>query len=395
MVPIRILHLHSTFALGGKEARAVRLMNAFGAAAHHTILSAVPDQLGARDMIARDIVVDFPQDAPSLQGLPGLARYRRLSAYMTGFDLVLTYNWGAMDGVMARRAFAPFRALPPLIHHEDGFNADETDRQKPKRVWFRRIGLPAAAALVVPSHRLEDIARRVWRQPPARIRRIPNGIAVDRYSRPLAADALPGFVRRPRDVVVGTIAGLRAVKDLPRLVRSVAALPANVRLVIVGEGPERAAILAQADRSGIADRVHLAGFHSAPEQVVGEFDILALSSLSEQFPIAVVEGMAAGLPIAAPRVGDVASMVSAENRPFIVEREPETALSGALATLAADPLLCSAIGDANRRIARTDYDERAMIAAYRKLYAGVLSTATVARVTLLRAFRATLIYACT
>jgi len=46
--PVRILHCHSTFALGGKEARAVRLMNAFGDRARHTIVSGMPDQLGAR-----------------------------------------------------------------------------------------------------------------------------------------------------------------------------------------------------------------------------------------------------------------------------------------------------------------------------------------------------------
>ena len=47
--PARILHLHSTFDLGGKEARATRLMNLMGDRAQHTILSAVPDALGARD----------------------------------------------------------------------------------------------------------------------------------------------------------------------------------------------------------------------------------------------------------------------------------------------------------------------------------------------------------
>ena len=47
---------------------------------------------------------------------------------MRGFDLVLTYNWGAFDAVMARRLFGG----PPLIHHEDGFNEDEAERLKPE-----------------------------------------------------------------------------------------------------------------------------------------------------------------------------------------------------------------------------------------------------------------------
>ena len=59
--PVRILHCHSTFSLGGKEARAVRLMNAFGDAAEHVVLSAMPDKLGAREAIDRRVRVDFPE----------------------------------------------------------------------------------------------------------------------------------------------------------------------------------------------------------------------------------------------------------------------------------------------------------------------------------------------
>ena len=53
MAPVRILHCHSTFSLGGKEARAVRLMNVFGDAAEHVVLSAMPGRLSAREAIDR------------------------------------------------------------------------------------------------------------------------------------------------------------------------------------------------------------------------------------------------------------------------------------------------------------------------------------------------------
>jgi hypothetical protein len=100
--PLRILHAHSTFSLGGKEARAVRLMNAFGDAAHHTIISSMPGQMSAREAIGRDIAVAFPDDAPPLAGRPGLGRLFRLARYMQGFDHVHTNKWGAFDAVMAR-----------------------------------------------------------------------------------------------------------------------------------------------------------------------------------------------------------------------------------------------------------------------------------------------------
>lgn len=365
--PIRILHLHSSFSLGGKEARAVRLMNLMGDRAHHTILSAMPDALGARDAIDPAIVVDFPKDAPPLYGKPSPSRYRKLADYMTGFELVLSYNWGAMDGVMARRVHVSrlWHSMPDLIHHEDGFNEDESVRRNWKRNLFRRIALRTAQAVVVPSALLQRIATDEWGAGD-RTHLIRNGIDVAAYGHG-PASAIPGFERRAGEVVIGTVAGLRKVKDLPRLVRAVAPLPPNVRLVIVGEGPERAAIAAEAVACGMADRLVMPGFMAEPAHWIGHFDLLALSSRSEQMPIAVVEAMAAGLPVASPDVGDVAAMVSDANRRFVAG--DEAAFRTGLAELAADPALRAEIGAANRRLAAERFDESTMVAAYEKLYA--------------------------
>ncbi|MBA3942023.1 MAG: glycosyl transferase family 1 [Sphingopyxis sp.] len=363
--PIRILHLHSSFSLGGKEARAVRLMNLMGDRAHHTILSAMPDALGARDAVDPAIVVDFPKDAPPLHGKPSLGRYRDLARYMRQFDLVLSYNWGAMDGVMAHRVMAPFGDLPPLIHHEDGFNEDESVRRNWKRNAFRRLALPTAEALVVPSALLERIAVDEWRTG-RRTVVIRNGIDTPAYQAGPSV-AIPGLERREGEVVIGTVAGLRKVKDLPRLVRAVATLPPHVRLVIVGEGSERAAIAAEAAACGLADRLVMPGFMAQPARWIGHFDVLALSSLSEQAPIAVIEAMAAGLPVVSPAVGDVAAMVSEANRPHVVT--DEAGFRAALAQMVQNAALRADVGAANRRTAAECFDESMMVAAYESLYA--------------------------
>jgi L-malate glycosyltransferase len=360
----RILHCHSTFSLGGKEARAVRLMNVFGDRAEHVILSAVPEALGARDAIDPQVRVTFPTDAPPLHGKPSFGRYRQLSAYMREFDLVLTYNWGSMDAVGARRLLP--RCCPPLIHHEDGFNQDEVQRLNWKRNAFRRLMLPAAHAVIVPSTRLEGIARDIWKQ--KAVIRIPNGIDVAAYALPCSGYAIPGFSKKQGDIVVGTLAGLRAVKNLPRLVRAVATLPAHIKLVIVGEGPEREAIRNEAARTGMSDRLLLPGFLPHPANYMGLFDVFALSSDSEQFPISLVEAMAAGLPAVCTDVGDVKSMVSDVNKDFILPCSDEVGFAKALATLVADADLRALLGASNRLRAVSDYDEKAMIARYSTLY---------------------------
>ncbi len=372
-MPVRILHAHSTFSLGGKEARAVRLMNAFGEKAEHVVLSSMPGRLSARDAIARHVRVSFPADAPALAGRPGPGRLFALARYMRRFDLVLTYNWGAFDAVMARALFGKAMALPPLVHHEDGFNKDEADGLKSRRNLYRRLGLSAAHRLVVPSVTLEKIAAQAWAQPPGRVVRIANGIATRRYGLAPAADSIPGLHPGERELVIGTVAGLRAVKNLPRLVRAFAAMRnANARLVIVGEGPESERIVAQARACGVADRVHLPGFLSDPASYLGRFDIFALSSDSEQFPIALVEAMAAGLPAVATAVGDVAAIVAPDNLPLIVEPGDEAAFALALDSLAERADLRHAIGRANRARALAEYDEGEMILRYARLYGEAL-----------------------
>src|SRR3546814_15224506 len=112
---------------------------------------------------------------------------------------------------------------------------------------------------------------------------IRNGIDTAAYEAPPSV-AIPGLERRPGEVVIGTVAGLRKVKDLPRLVRAVAALPANVRLAIVGEGPERAAIAAEAAACGMADRLVMPGFMAEPARWIGHLDLPALSSPPAQAP---------------------------------------------------------------------------------------------------------------
>ncbi|OYW22683.1 MULTISPECIES: glycosyltransferase [unclassified Sphingomonas] len=365
-----ILHLHSSFDLGGKEARAIRLMNAWGDRVRHTIVSGVPNALGARDAIAAGVPYEIAQDPPPLTGRPSVARYEAIARYMRRFDLVLTYNWGAIDGVMARRVFG--KGVPPLVHHEDGFNEDEAGGLKAERNAYRRLALGAAHALVVPSRTLEGIALGVWKQPPARVHRIVNGIAVDRYAAKSEPRAIPGFHRKPGEVVIGSLAGLRAVKDFPMLMRAAGGLSGKFRLVIVGEGPERANIEQAARAMGIADRLHLPGFLAEPNRYIGLFDIFVLSSRSEQFPISVVEAMASGLPIAAPPVGDVPTMVSDANQPVICSHYGEVYLRDALQKLVNDADLRRTIGAANQAKAQAEYGEEKMISAYAGLYAAAM-----------------------
>jgi glycosyltransferase involved in cell wall biosynthesis len=367
--PIRILQLHGTFEQGGKEARVVRLMNHWGVRASHDILLGDPAATAAAAGIDPAIVFRF-LDAPHLGGTPSFPRFNALARFMRGYDLVLSFNWGAMDGVMAHCLFRLLKRLPPLIHHEDGFNADEARMRNPTRNRYRQMALSGAQALVVPSNQLAHIAQSEWHQRAEKVHQIPNGIDVAAYAGRRPASAIPGLEDDGR-LVVGTLAGLRPIKNLGLLVRAVAPLRDRLRLVIVGDGDDRDAIRAEAQAHGMSDIV-MPGFLPRPQDYIGAFDIFALSSDSEQFPVSLVEAMAAGLPMVSTDVGDVAAMVASGNRRFIVAAGDEPGLTAALAELAADTGLRAALGEANRKRAMLCFDEKVMFALYARLYGGTI-----------------------
>jgi glycosyltransferase involved in cell wall biosynthesis len=149
-------------------------------------------------------------------------------------------------------------------------------------------------------------------------------------------------------------------------------MPEPWKLVIVGDGPERGAIEAKVAELGMQGRVFLPGHAAEPAAVMGLFDLFALSSDSEQFPISVVEAMAAGLAVASTSVGDIPAMVSPPNKPFVRDIESAEDLMVAINTLAAHPEIRLPIGAANRAMAQAEYGEEAMVAAYRETYARAL-----------------------
>ncbi len=217
------------------------------------------------------------------------------------------------------------------------------------------------SGVVLPSQTLQALApSRRWRLPiPRGLRYVPNGIDLGRFG-PGPAWRLPG-----EGPVIGTVAALRAEKNVGRLVRAFATgMPG--RLLVVGDGPERAGLEALAAELGVADRVHWAGHQVDPAPLLRGLDAFALSSDTEQMPLSLLEAMAAGLPVASTDVGDVAAMVADANRPYIVACD-DAALADALAKVVAEPALRARLGADNRARAAAQYGQARMVGRWAEL----------------------------
>ena len=171
-------------------------------------------------------------------------------------------------------------------------------------------------------------------------------------------------------LVIGYVGRLVPIKSVDTLLRAFAGVrrEQKPRLVIVGEGPERAALESLAAGLGIADRVSFTGWRQDLEAVYRTFDITAVSSRNEGTPVALIEAMAAGRAVVATRVGGVPDVVTDESVGLLVEPGDAGALSAALESLGGDPAARRRMGAAARRSVASRYSVDRLVADLDRLY---------------------------
>lgn len=360
-----VMHVFPGFGVGGAQVRFAALANRFGPRWRHVIVS-LNGEMACAERLGREVV----RELVAVVRRPGDSLPRRLWAIrgmLRRFrpDVLVTGNWGSIEWAMANLA-------PPRIRHlhtEDGFGPEEATRQIPRRVLMRRLTL-RRSTVILPSVQLLRLAEAEWRLPPERLRHVPNGLDLGRFSPRGPAAPIPVEGDGP---LIGTVAALRPEKALDRLLRACAMLAGEgrvFRLAIIGDGEERAGLERLAAQLGLQGRVTFTGHLPEPSDAYRALDIFALSSSTEQMPFSILEAMATGLPIAATDVGDVRFMVSPDNRPYLAESGEDGALAAALRTLLDDAALCARLGLANRRRVEAEYDQETMFQAYASLIDG-------------------------
>jgi glycosyltransferase involved in cell wall biosynthesis len=182
--------------------------------------------------------------------------------------------------------------------------------------------------------------------PEDRIRVIPPGYDPDLFAA-AAPDPFPGL-SRPRVVYIGRIA---RQKDVGTLIAAFGRVAEKACLLIVGDGPDRDAAERQA--RSLNKPVHFTGFmeHRKIPAVLQHADLLVLATRYEELPSVLVEGMAAGLPVVASRVGGIPALVDHDENGLLVAPGDAAALAAAMTRVLTEPDTAARLSAAARRTA--------------------------------------------
>jgi glycosyltransferase involved in cell wall biosynthesis len=163
------------------------------------------------------------------------------------------------------------------------------------------------------------------------------------------------------------VGNLYPVKDHANLLRAAAMLP-GVRVAIAGRGEEEAPLRALAAELAMMDRVHLLGLREDINRVLTAGDVFAQPSRSEGLPLAILEAMAAGMPVVATRVGGVPEAVLDGETGILVPPGDSAALALGLRAVLAMPDVGASLGQAGRLRAIRQFSVEHMVDCYRALY---------------------------
>jgi glycosyltransferase involved in cell wall biosynthesis len=172
-------------------------------------------------------------------------------------------------------------------------------------------------------------------------------------------------------VVIGTACRLVKSKGVRELISAFAKLYEEfpfLELQIAGSGPEREALCKAAEGKGVAGRVRFLGWRADLMRVLGTWDLFAFSSHVEGLPIAVLEAMAAGLPVIATNVGGIPELVEHERTGYLVPPMDVDALCESLRRVVANPELRSQLGKAGRLRAQRNFSVERMVFEIESIY---------------------------
>lgn len=230
--------------------------------------------------------------------------------------------------------------------------------------------------LVTLSPRLRDTLVELGIGRPEQIAIVPLGLELDRFAEPQnGRGALRSTLGIPHDaMLLASIGRLVPIKDHATLLQATARLISpSVHLLIVGDGELRESLERLSAQLGLAERVHFLGWRSDLETILGATDVVISASRNEGTPVALIEAMAAGVPVVATAVGGVPDLVEHGVTGWLVPANDADALAGGVQHLIEAPELRARLVRVARPYALGRHSAVQLVRRIEQLYTSVLA----------------------
>lgn len=370
-----ILHVLYSFDVGGLENGVVNLINHMPAERfRHAVVALAHCAPAFCQRVVRTEVEFISLHKPPGHGFKLYPRMYRLFRRLRP-AIVHTRNLAALEFAVP----ALFAGVPARVHGEHGWDTADPGGTLRKYQLLRRAYSPFVNRYVALSGQIESYLTDRVDIAPSRVERICNGVDTQRFQpTPVRAPLVGSPFDDPAAVIVGTVGRLQTVKDQVNLVRAVASARGQgeagtrLRLVIAGDGPQRAEVEAAIATTGIGDITWLAGARSDVPDVMRALDIFALPSRAEGISNTILEAMASGLPVVATDVGGNAELVAVGETGALVPAQDPQAMAQALLRYTSDAALRQTHGAAGRQRVERNFSIDNMVARYTSLYEQLL-----------------------
>ncbi len=236
-----------------------------------------------------------------------------------------------------------------------------------------RFSILKSHGLTAVSEFLRRETVRDFRVPEQRIEVIPNFIDTSIY-RPGLEPCHRAMLAPDGEKIVMHISNFRAVKRVEDVVAIFARMSAEhpVRLVLVGDGPERPRVLLRAEELGVRDKILFLGKHTSVHELLSCSDLFLLPSASESFGLVALEAMACGTPVVASNIGGLPEVIEAGTTGYLFDVGDIQGMAEAGVRVLADDDLRASMSEAGRVLAEERFSADRVVPLYEQYYEQVL-----------------------